>query len=857
MLIHYQYHIENHSKLKHKCPECGWMFSTFNCVKVHCCQQHGKVLTKADRPVVVRPSCPTCSRTLVDDKAYQEHMKYHANMRYECICGWMYEEFNCLQGHLRSRHKIKAIKKNERDFLVKGLGGRREEEESLELYSCSRCGRQLKKWHLAEHTSNHSKMKYKCQEESCGWLYETYDNLVTHYESRHCKSIRCHPEKEYLISKVYVAEVKEEYVKKCPLCSRPFGEKYLEAHVAKHDDLTQKCKETGCGWTYRRFAELRNHYSKEHQLLITKDHRDTIYILGRSSSGLRKSQNKCPICSRKFKGSFNHLHVKEHDKMKYKCSEPECGWMFRYFQKLERHYRNHHFYLAKNAEVCLGEGLIESIRPDQKFVECPYCGCRLSGWKIFRSHVHRHNTMKSMYKCPIITCGWMYGKEESLKSHYLKMHSSTSVDTSKENVECKECGRRLSQEVFDKHLQCFDKMKYKCPECPMVFDRYLPLKRHVVNKHGKVLSFKEEEYINRRHAFGDKDTNAKRHKKLKGKSTGTDIANVRNQSFRMKADKDTRKNITKQASHVLRYAKTAQNSACSICGRHFSCFSVRRKHEEQHEQMRYKCTDSSCGWMFKQFHLLQWHYSFAHNGNPMRNKLCEKDLEEKVRELNKSPSETSVRCAVSPDVMGIDDSVTEIEKMMLVEFSCESGNAAERDVADPKLQDTIALPNECQSDDSFLENLPHSSGDRHVDDFILPQENQVQVKIERASICCNICNYTFDKIESLQHHICNNFLSQSSAIEDSQNSQLNANQLSDVGNCHSQSNINEYRADTQDRISEVEMKPDVGYVSDNNTLNCMYQNEDQWQQCPIHCNTGQCCQSQSLPRHRKATLLAN
>ena len=834
------------------------MFCNFRSVKQHCFRQHGKVLTEADRPVgFVRPSCPTCSRTLLNEKSYQEHIQSHTNMRYKCICGWMFEKFNCLQSHLRDRHKIKAMKnKHEEDFLVKSLAGKKEgegildfvTESNVELYPCPRCNRQLKKCHLDEHISNHSKMKYKCQEESCGWLYETYDNLVTHYKSRHCKSIRCHPEKEYLISKVYVTEVKEEYVKKCPLCSRPFGQKYLEAHLAKHDDLTQKCMETGCGWTYRHFGELRNHYLKEHQVFITKDHRDTIYILGRSR--LPQSKNKCPICNRKFKGSFDHLHVQQHDKMKYKCSEPECGWMFQKFQKLEQHYQNHHFhkkYLAKNAEqVCLGKGLIESIRPDQKLVECPYCGCRLKGRKIFRSHVHHHNRMTSMYKCPIVTCGWMYGNDKSLKRHYLKMHSSTSADKSKENIECKECGRHLSQEVFDKHLQCFDKMKYKCPECPMVFERHFPLKRHVVNKHGKALvSFKEEEYINRRHAFGDKDTNAKRHKKSKGKSTGTNIANARNQSFRMKADKDTRKNITKQASHVLRYAKAAQNSACSICGRHFSCFSVRRKHEEQHEQMRYKCTDSSCGWMFKQFHLLQWHYSFAHNGNAMRNKLCEKDLEEKVRELNKSPSETSVRCVVSPDAMGIDNSVTEIEKMMLVEFSCESGNAAERDVADPKLQNTIALPNECQSDDSFLENLPHSSGDRHVDDFILPQENQVQVKIESASICCNICNYTFDKIESLQHHICNNFLSQSSAIEDSQNSQLNANQLSDVGNCHSQSSINEYRADTQDRISEVEMKPDVGYVSGSNTLNCMYQNEDQWQQCPIHCNTGQCCQSQS------------
>ena len=57
------------------------------------------------------------------------------------------------------------------------------------------------------------------------------------------------------------------------------------------------------------------------------------------------------------------------------------------------------------------------------------------------------------------------------------MHNPTSPDTSTENIECQECGCHISQEVFDKHIQCFDKMKYKCP---IVFDRYFPLKKHVV-----------------------------------------------------------------------------------------------------------------------------------------------------------------------------------------------------------------------------------------------------------------------------------------------------------------------------------------------------------------------------------------
>ena len=146
--------------------------------------------------------------------------------------------------------------------------------------------------------------------------------------------------------------------------------------MARHDDLTQKYMETGCGWTYRNIQELRKHYLKEHKLLITKDHRDTIYILG--ASRLTRSQKKCPICNLSFRGPFDHKHVLQHDKMKCKCSEPECGWMFRNFQKLEQHYQHHHLhkiYLAKNTKVC--GNLIDSRKPDEKNYECFYCGCRL------------------------------------------------------------------------------------------------------------------------------------------------------------------------------------------------------------------------------------------------------------------------------------------------------------------------------------------------------------------------------------------------------------------------------------------------------------------------------------------------
>ena len=44
--------------------------------------------------------------------------------------------------------------------------------------------------------------------------------------------------------------------------------------------------------------------------------------------------------------------------------------------------------------------------------------------------------------------------------------------------------------------------------------------------------------------------------------------------------------------------------------------------------MRYKCKHASCGWMFEQFHMLQWDYSLHHSPESNLDEPSEKAMED-------------------------------------------------------------------------------------------------------------------------------------------------------------------------------------------------------------------------------------
>ena len=376
---------------------------------------------------------------------------YHGCMKYQCTCGWMFQKISGLQVHMRLIHNTKIVcKRDKKKFLIEGF--------CLDKYShcasCSVCGRFMLKSTLNDHIQNHSKMKYKCSAENCGWMYreDEYQYLRTHSQMKHGVDIRAYPKSVYRIdgetegnceaNSNSVHRIDEdiewtsEIFRTCPICGRILsGQDSLESHVAIHELLNERCAENGCGWAYLKFSELQKHYLTRHKLTVTKDNKDTLYILSSctSSNGKRfPVRRPCPICKRIFIGKFDHDHVRHHDKLKFQCLEPNCGWMFKLFRMFRSHYYSRHkLELSCDAEqTYLTSRQIVLKTQSEGYVECSARSRKMQG-RFYPMHQAAHQ-QKRMYKCPNDGCGWKYKYRDVFRSHCENVHRMRL-----ENSDCK------------------------------------------------------------------------------------------------------------------------------------------------------------------------------------------------------------------------------------------------------------------------------------------------------------------------------------------------------------------------------------------------------------------------------------
>ena len=130
----------------------------------------------------------------------------------------------------------------------------------------------------------------------------------------------------------------------CHLCPRGFTKEHRrDLHVENHIALKYKCSEPTCGSMFQKLGSLTSHCKKQH----LKRTKKTMVKKKRTNSSDRKIRNdssrKCPICSHQFrKKELADFHAENHNKMKYICREPSCGYMFLFFERLCNHYRQKH-----------------------------------------------------------------------------------------------------------------------------------------------------------------------------------------------------------------------------------------------------------------------------------------------------------------------------------------------------------------------------------------------------------------------------------------------------------------------------------------------------------------------------------
>ena len=92
--------------------------------------------------------------------------------------------------------------------------------------TCPICGRQFEKGSLKSHVKNHSNMAFRCLEPNCGWMYETFRVLRSHYVNYHGKSIT-------FSEKYWTRPSYNTCRLECPMCKRTVHQRKYQDHVKK------------------------------------------------------------------------------------------------------------------------------------------------------------------------------------------------------------------------------------------------------------------------------------------------------------------------------------------------------------------------------------------------------------------------------------------------------------------------------------------------------------------------------------------------------------------------------------------------------------------------------------------------
>ena len=523
----------------------------------------------------------------------------------------------------------------------------KQREAAKNVVSCPICSRQLTKGLLKIHLENHSSMRYKCQEPNCGWMFERFGVLRNHYVHHHNKTIKIKPAKL-----------------ECPFCKRILLPKKYGDHVQNHNGMKYRCKFFGCGWMFEDFIVLQSHHYEIHKVKLNRADHETLYrivqnVVNTGDEHTEKTGNSntmvsCEICGRKYSGMngfYNRQrHIENHSDLKFKCPHDKCGWMFSALSSL----RNHH--IEKHGEHLNYEFLLKTKS------KCSICSRLFQNENYLQKHMENHDNMK--YRCTVDGCGYMFMEFNLLQTHLKRVHNikvQVAKDESKflispelydpsdrtsrfkpRKFPCSKCGRYLFKTHLDEHLENHNDMKFQCrePNCGWMYEKYVTLKRHYESRHNFNLNDldeynykihgeedgieKEEELyscpICTRPFFNDKicDNHIKAHSKLK------EVCAESGCGWAFRNCGDLRKHYTdnhrlfvvkSQKGDLIVFGSSENENVdkrhCSICGRVFRG-EFDEQHLMYHDQIKFKCLESGCGWMYETYSAFKHHYKANH-----------------------------------------------------------------------------------------------------------------------------------------------------------------------------------------------------------------------------------------------------
>ena len=356
-------------------------------------------------------------RPLFSKQSYDKHVKSHSELNDVCAeagCGWAFQNFRELHKHYSDKHKLFVTKTKQGKVLNLGSS----EMENGDRRNCSICGRLFKGKFDDKHVRYHNEIKFRCLEQDCGWMYETFQAFKSHYLKNHGLYLHEEAEKEYLDRKQIKLttspdnEESEDMYTNCCICARRLSKQRCPHHVKNHRKMTHmyKCPERDCGWMFENYDTMKGHCCSRHELNVSDE--KTVYLVATEKSS--SVQVDCRICGRPMHEPEYTEHMKNHDSLRYRCQESKCQWRYETFSALRHHY------ITKHGLKVFSEERQKHVADELRTKKCSICGRIFGPCSLRDKHIRNHD--KAVYKCKEPGCGWMYEMMSGLRVHQRKVH---------------------------------------------------------------------------------------------------------------------------------------------------------------------------------------------------------------------------------------------------------------------------------------------------------------------------------------------------------------------------------------------------------------------------------------------------
>ena len=608
--------------------------------------------------------CLVCRSFSRSNIQLRDHVSRHAfNVPvYQCkTCKQYFNDKKSLLSHKRNMHG---------DSLGQGY-------TYSSSYICPLCGRRFsKKETCVDHILRHAVMQHECKE--CGWVFDTSYRLYVHGSFWHRSSRKHHTPKKPNQNTVAVQN------------SQAFdtGKDMKEDH-----DVGSDCETTADNSNERIISSKKYRCVWKKCLAVMETYEDLTTHM-KVFHGV--ANRTCPICSRCLMNDERlQYHVQHHFNMMFICLNLYCGQMFETMGTLRTHCWQSH-----GKRILTIDRLRHTIRRHTAFnggkstqrklkSACPICNRRFYDDYKIQHHVQHHCLLK--YRCPQPVCHYMYELYNNLQAHCSLRHgvalgasdvdrcavtsaetgkqrnklnnSVQHVETSPKKRNCNICGRFFNSGVdLNNHLKNHQNMQFKCPEesCGYEYEKFNLFYLHCHTKHKVTIRKDEQDLYLIRDRTNGKKTFRCRHKNCPFNMPGA---------------------FTKYDELML-HLKTIhepKDCHCPLCNRHFMSKNDLDRHVQDHLNMKYKCPERSCGWMYKLFPDLYNHCYQKHNTKLKIDQLSGKlvSSEEKETEsIMPQPETNSMKC-ICPMCSRVFKSQKKfyhhIEHHTLMQYKCKCG----------------------------------------------------------------------------------------------------------------------------------------------------------------------------------------